>query len=206
MKTSHVLTYDENFAALSLYVVKEREEARLCVKQSTLGPELGDSIFASKKREKACLSVKQSNLGPEVGDGLFAAKPIFGPGVHLCDYTGTYYNTKDAMAKQNHSYLMRLGSQTYVDALDHLDVLARFINDCRNPALHNVKFVKVPGLCKAKVVTLRPILEGEELYVDYGKWYWAGFPGKPKKLSIQSTCELLQKIEHLLKLRDQTKL
>ena len=116
------------------------------------------------------------------------------------------HSTKDAMAKKDHSYLMRLGTRKYVDAFEHTNVLARFINDCRNPALHNVKFVKLPELNKAKVVTLRPILTGEELYVDYGKWYWAGFSGKPKKLSIKSTCELLEKVEHLLKLRDQDSL
>ena len=178
MQAKQMFLYDEGFAPLSLY----------------------------SGRTAPRLMVKQSDLGAVVGDGLFAAQPIAGPGVHLCDYSGTCYSTKDAMAKKDHSYLMRLGTRKYVDAFEHTNVLARFINDCRNPALHNVKFVKLPELNKAKVVTLRPILTGEELYVDYGKWYWAGFSGKPKKLSIKSTCELLEKVEHLLKLRDQDSL
>lgn len=39
---------------------------------------------------------------------------------------------------------MRLGPQVYVDARECMDVLARFINDCRNPVKHNVTFVKQP--------------------------------------------------------------
>ena len=42
------------------------------------------------------------------------------------------------------AYLMRLGPQVYVDARECMDVLARFINDCRNPVKHNVTFVKQP--------------------------------------------------------------
>lgn len=48
----------------------------------------------------------------------------------------------------------------------------RYINDCRNPAGYNVKFVKYPDLKLAKVITIRPIKRNEEIFVDYGKWYW----------------------------------
>ena len=41
---------------------------------------------------------------------------------------------------------MRLGPQAYVDARTRSDVLARFINDCRNPAKHNVRFDKQPDV------------------------------------------------------------
>ena len=93
-----------------------------------------------------------------------------------------------------------------MDALEHEGVVARFINDCRNASLHNVKFVKLPGENKAKVVTLRPILPGEELFVDYGRWYWAGFDGKPIKLSLPATMALLRRVEPLLKLINQEEL
>ena len=41
------------------------------------------------------------------------------------------------------SYLMRLGGFTYVDARERPTCLARYINDCRNPLGHNVRFDKV---------------------------------------------------------------
>ena len=141
------------------------------------------------------LYVKQSQLGEVVGDGLFTKTYIPTAGIHLCDYTGTVYSTSDAIKREDHSYLMRLGEQKYVDALSHKNVLARYINDCRNSNLYNVKFVKLPNENKAKVITTRAIFPDEEIFVNYGKWYWAGFAGgKAMKLPIRKSVELLNMI------------
>lgn len=75
--------------------------------------------------------------------------------------------------------------QEYIDAREEVQVLARFINDCRNPAatasgpttrnkgmtsnatsdwiteVYNVGFEKRPGEGRAMVVALRPISAGE---------------------------------------------
>ncbi|CAM9704175.1 unnamed protein product [Sphacelaria rigidula] len=67
---------------------------------------------------------------------------------------------------------MRLGPQSYVDALDDWGVLARYINDCRNASLYNVRFEKLPLEGKALVVALKNIEPGQEIFVDYGRWYW----------------------------------
>lgn len=48
--------------------------------------------------------------------------------------------------------------QVYCDAHDDLTMLARYINDCRNPLGYNVKFVKLPEEKKALVVASRDIL------------------------------------------------
>ena len=59
-------------------------------------------------------------------------------------------------------------------------MLARYINDCRNQNLYNVRFLKSPAENCAYVIVNRDIDQDEEFYVDYGKWYWFG--KSPKKL------------------------
>jgi len=62
-------------------------------------------------------------------------------------------------------------------------IKARYINDClaalqedndnhKSNQSYNVEFVLDPTMERAAVVTLRPILKGEELYVSYGEAYW----------------------------------
>ena len=82
--------------------------------------------------------------------------------------------TKEAFRLSDKSYLMRLGPQVYIDAKRRLEVASRYINDCRNPKIHNVRFDKIPEDCKALVIATRDICPGEEFYVDYGRWYWLG--------------------------------
>lgn len=54
-------------------------------------------------------------------------------------------------------YMMRLGPQVYVDATHYPQVLARYINDCRNPKGYNVQFIKLPEEKKALVVALHDL-------------------------------------------------
>ena len=61
-----------------------------------------------------------------------------------------------------------------------MHVLARYINDCRNVNCYNVTFLKSPGEQCAWVISTRDIHRDEEIYVDYGRWYWVG--KKPKRL------------------------
>ena len=131
------------------------------------------------------LDVRPSTIGKLVaGFGLFTTREFRARGV-VCIYEGDLYRTKDAIRLKDKSYLMRLGPQCYVDTLNRSDVPARYINDCRNPLLYNVYFDKRPEDCRAYVVASRNIQKGEELFVDYGKRYWAAFSAsgmKPKRL------------------------
>ena len=113
------------------------------------------------------LRVAPSQIGPVAGSGLFVDADV-PEGAVLCAYTGICYPTHDAMRLEDHSYLMRLGAQKYVDARTRLDVAARYINDCRHPLLYNVTFDKRPQEDQALVVALQNIRAGEELFVDYG--------------------------------------
>lgn len=92
---------------------------------------------------------------------------------------------------------MRLGPQVYVDLKSDTSALARYINDCRNSSLYNVRFEKLPEEGKALVVATRQISAGEELFVDYGKWYWAGAGIKATKLPINVARDILLSIQSL---------
>jgi SET domain-containing protein len=115
--------------------------------------------------------------------GLFASRKIV-EGEQVCEYAGTVLRTAEAMHLEDKSYLMRLGNQCYVDSLHCPHCIARYINDCRNPAGVNVRFDKDPEAECARVVATRDIACGEELFVDYGKWYWAGCSIAPIRLGF----------------------
>ena len=118
------------------------------------------------------------------GLGLFT-KTLHLSGELVCFYEspeGGTIPTKEALKLSDKSYLMRLGPQTYVDLKPHPQSIARYINDCRDPRAHNAKFVKIAEEGKAEVVATRDILPGEEVYVDYGKWYWIGSKILPSRL------------------------
>merc|ERR1719421_643221 len=59
-----------------------------------------------------------------------------------------------------------------VDAAQHPEVLARYINDNFEAARRNAKFVKLKPKRRALVVATRDIAAGEEIYAFYGEGYW----------------------------------
>lgn len=109
------------------------------------------------------------------GSGLFATRR-HAQGSVLCEYTGEVHTSAVAWKLADKSYLMKLGDGKYVDALHCPHVLARYINDCRGRlGGYNVTFEKRPREEKALVVALRDINAGEELFVDYGRFYWLAY-------------------------------
>ncbi|OQS07026.1 hypothetical protein THRCLA_20233 [Thraustotheca clavata] len=119
------------------------------------------------------LAVRTSRL-QNAGNGLFALQS-FGAGDVVCVYHGDILTTREALQVEDKSYLMRLGKGVYIDARDHPDVIARYINDCRSKGVHNVAFEKDPIKKRAIVRAIRPIAPNEELYVNYGTWYWLAY-------------------------------
>ena len=76
----------------------------------------------------------------------------------------------------------------FVDAKYDYSIKARYINDCRTSFGYNVRFDKreTDALVKAN----RTIFPGEELYVDYGKWYWILIPkDQVSSISLASLIE-----------------
>ncbi|CAK4712881.1 hypothetical protein LEN26_006484 [Aphanomyces euteiches] len=129
------------------------------------------------------VEVKTSTL-PNAGLGLFTTKQFHRNDI-VCQYRGRILTTAEALHVEDKSYSMRLGNDVYVDARESLDVLARYINDCRSRGVYNVEFEKLPELQVANVRALRDIPAGRELFANYGKWYWVAYnlahPDSPVK-------------------------
>ena len=146
---------DEGFGALATYA---------------LAAQLGAN--AARDGHDAGAEPRRSTM-PLAGQGLFATQR-WPRGACICCYRGTVLRTRDAIRLKDKSYLMRLGPQVYVDARPHPHVLARYINDARNPTRNNARFEKLPEQVMARVLATRDIEPGEEVLVDYGRWYWLG--------------------------------
>ena len=83
------------------------------------------------------------------------------------------------------------------EATKEMYCIARYINDCINPAGYNVQFEKRPlvkPFACAIVRAIRPIKEGEEIFVSYGKRYWEGCEKKATRIGFM---ELHKKKEAL---------
>lgn len=102
------------------------------------------------------VEVKQSCI-PNAGNGLFA-KRSFHEGELVCEYTGKVKSFMEAMRTKDKSYMMGgFGLNLHLDAADCPDSMGRYINDPRNEAFINVRFVKLKSEQKALIVALRDI-------------------------------------------------
>jgi len=103
---------------------------------------------------------------------LFATAPIPNGSV-ICEYRGTELTLLQTIRLKDKTYLMGgFGINCHIDAKNHPEVLARFINDARNENTQNSKFLKIKEEKKALVVALRDIRPDEEIYASYGNVYW----------------------------------
>ena len=117
------------------------------------------------------------------GSGLFAARSFI-RGEIICRYSGQLYRTAEAIRLKDKTYLMRLGPQRYVVG----STKARYINDCRHPGHYNVRFDKRPQEGWADVVATTDVEKGDELFANYGRWYWLGSGMKPSVYSAAPRC------------------
>ncbi len=97
------------------------------------------------------------SLIPDAGNGLFAIKK-FHKGDIICEYSGKVISFIQAFKAIDKSYIMGgFGLNVHIDAKDCFESMGRYINDPRNPALENSKFIKVKAERKALVVAIKDI-------------------------------------------------
>jgi len=150
------------------------------------------------------VEVKKSKI-PNAGKGLFA-KALFKRGEPILEYTGEQITWAECQKRNNAldgvgAYYFYITERKCIDALYRLDSLARYVNDAAG-------FVRIPGIrnnsrfeiIKGKpfIVASRNIFPGDEIYVGYGREYWAamrynGFdPNKKKVKKTEKALEVLE--------------
>ncbi|MBS1507283.1 MAG: SET domain-containing protein-lysine N-methyltransferase [Bacteroidetes bacterium] len=121
------------------------------------------------------LFIKKSTL-PNAGKGLFTKKEI-AKGTRIVEYKGKLRKWKEVKHLDGHNgYLMYITRNAVIDAEPSIKTFGRYANDARG-------FVKLPGLSnnceyvsegkKCFIEATRHIKKGEELFVGYGREFWA---------------------------------
>jgi hypothetical protein len=136
---------------------------------SALGRDL--PYGASTVAPATALEVRPSRIY-RAGLGLFAATDIAARTI-ICEYTGAELTLVETAILTDFTYLMGgLGLTCHIDAREHPDVLARYINDGGDASAQNARFVKIPSRRRACVLAMLDIRKGEEIYASYGPLYW----------------------------------
>lgn len=111
------------------------------------------------------------------GLGLFTAIPIH-RGEVVAVYTGERFSRKEARLRAirgEDSYFVTLMGGDTLDSM-HSDCFAKYANDVEGPAtslLRNNSVITLDDSGRPCVMATRRIPAGGEVYVAYGKPYWA---------------------------------
>ena len=118
------------------------------------------------------------------GEGLFATQDIAAQET-IGFYRGEVLTLREAMALKDRDYLMGgFGPNAHVDASKAFAMPGRYVNDAFDPGRLNARFDKSRKTRSARVVALRDIVEGEEIFAAYGRSYWTarGFDERGRSL------------------------
>lgn len=120
------------------------------------------------------LEIRESKI-PAAGMGLFTTISIL-KGTRIVEYKGRIRTWKDAQYDDGNFYILYVTSKHVIDGSRYKKSLARYINDAKGLTrtkgiINNAEFIR-DGL-RVFVEATRDIPAGGEIYVGYGKDYWA---------------------------------
>jgi hypothetical protein len=125
---------------------------------------------AERTAARVPVEVRSSSI-PNAGLGLFALEPV-ATGTLISEYCGDAIDSiLRWLRTPNLDYAART-SDDYVriDPAAHPEVHARYINHHDDPRSRNVQLKEIGG--RKYYVATRPIAAGEELFSNYGDFYW----------------------------------
>nr|WP_294168695.1 SET domain-containing protein [uncultured Sphingomonas sp.] len=119
------------------------------------------------------------SLIPSAGLGVFAGRP-FAKGEVTCVYVGVTLSMLEALRTPDWRFMVGLGKnrhgrRVWVDARPVPTVVARYVNHHFDPKRRNIRTETFPDEGKWVMRASRSIMEGEELYCDYGRFHWYCF-------------------------------
>ena len=107
------------------------------------------------------------------GEGLFATERIAAHET-IGFYRGEVLTLREALQLKDRDYLMGgFGPNAHVDASKAFAMPGRYVNDSFDASRLNARFDKSKATRSARVVALRDIGEGEEIFASYGRSYWS---------------------------------
>ena len=107
------------------------------------------------------------------GEGLFATERIAADET-IGFYRGEVLTLREALQLKDRDYLMGgFGPNAHVDASKAFAMPGRYVNDSFDASRLNARFDKSKATRSARVVALRDIVEGEEIFASYGRSYWS---------------------------------
>ncbi len=121
------------------------------------------------------LFVRKSQL-PKAGKGLFTQVEIL-KGDRIVEYKGRRQPWKEVKDQDGYNgYLLRLNHSTAINGLPSTSALGRFANDAAGMSKvkglrNNAEYLIYGKRCFIEAT--RAISKGEEVFVSYGKEYWA---------------------------------
>ena len=118
------------------------------------------------------------------GEGLFATERI--PANETIGfYRGEVLTLREALQLKDRDYLMGgFGPNAHVDASKAFAMPGRYVNDSFDASRLNARFDKSKATRSARVVALRDIGEGEEIFASYGRSYWSARGFDERGLSL----------------------
>ena len=106
------------------------------------------------------------------GEGLFTTERIAADET-IGFYRGEVLTLREALQLKDRDYLMGgFGPNAHVDARNAFAMPGRYVNDAFDASRLNARFDKSRKTRSARVVALRDIEEGEEIFASYGRSYW----------------------------------
>lgn len=124
------------------------------------------------KKNELCqdaFEVKASSI-PQAGFGLFA-KVAIGPGENIGYYQGKILTDDEVEETRygNSLYLLWICKDHWIWGEGRYANYTRYINHSRKP---NVELITSTRWKTARFEAIKPIAPGEEIYFDYGDYYW----------------------------------
>ena len=118
------------------------------------------------------------------GEGLFATQAIAAHET-IGFYRGEVLTLREALQLKDRDYLMGgFGPNAHVDASKAFAMPGRYVNDSFDASRLNARFDKSKATRSARVVALRDVEAGEEIFASYGRSYWTarGFDERGQSL------------------------